>query len=94
MSFARSLPMLTKSPPIAILVNAAPESAMEADLPYLAPVAGARHFHLGLTEVSDPQLRSHRATASPAAVPHRTLTGLRFRPVDESASLISSGVIW
>jgi hypothetical protein len=85
--------MLTNPAPIAILDNGAPESAMEADLPYLAPVAGARHFHLGLTEVSDPQLRSHRATASPAAVPHRSLNGWRPVRIDESASLIDSGAM-
>jgi hypothetical protein len=86
--------MLTKSPPIAILVNAAPESASMADLPYLAPVAGARHFHLGLTEVSDPQLRSHRATASrDAQSPHRTLTGWRPVRIDESASFVDSGAL-
>jgi hypothetical protein len=83
--------MLTNPAPIAILDNGAPESAMEADLPYLAPVAGARHFHLGLTEVSDPQLRLRGASASPAAIPHRSLTGWRPVRIDESASFIGAG---
>lgn len=73
--------MVTRSATFKILENHDPADA------------ALKRSHGGLTAMDSSAVRAHRATASPAPVPLRSLTGIRFAVVDESASLIGSGVL-
>lgn len=76
--------MLTKSPSIAF--------DGRCDLTHLAPTVPSGRSPHGFTDLDDSAKPSRGATrsADPQAS-FRTLTGLRFRPVDESAICIGAG---
>jgi hypothetical protein len=78
--------MLPKSPPIAF------DGVF--DLTHIAPADADSRGTRGYADLDRSQIVLRGASASPAAVPHRSLTGWRPVRIDESASLISSGVIW
>ena len=69
------------------------EPASMADSKESARPFDIQASHGGYISAPEAQVPSHRATASAASVPHRTLTGLRFAVVDESASFVDSGAL-
>jgi hypothetical protein len=77
--------MLPKSPPITF------DGVF--DLTHIAPPDADSRGTRGYADLDRSQIVLRGASASPAAVPHRSLNGWRPVRIDESASFVDSGAL-
>lgn len=81
-----------RADPEGVSARRVPHAVTSLSVGHDARHSGNDGCHSSFIRGSDPQVPLRDATGSPdPQAPFRTLTGVRFRPVDESASLIGAG---